>query len=140
MKITCILQMTVQFIITEVAAIFRRQFQNIQLPSPDRASRCRIDHGIMELWNHGIFALPSPFPLVLETWQKESSHSMLQNLVRFSKDCRKCWMKQGELFNISILPSIPKRYWRLINNRTKGIIIYTQNKRGRSLVTALVLK
>ena len=44
---------------------------------------------------------------------------MLQNLIRFLKDGRKCWVKQGEFLILSLLPGVPKKYRRLINNRTK---------------------
>ena len=48
-KLTCILQVTVQSIIIEVGPISRRQLQNNQLHSPGRASRCRRAHGICAL-------------------------------------------------------------------------------------------
>ena len=101
MKLTCILQMTVQFMITEVAAISRRQLKNSQLLSPGRASRCKRTHGIC--------ALPSQFPLILNM-AKEGYQSMLQNLSRFLKDGRNGWEKQGELFTLSLLPGVPEKY------------------------------
>ena len=50
----------------------------------------------------------------------EGYQSMLQSLVRSLEDGRNGWVKKGELFILtSLLPGIPEKYWRLINNRTK---------------------
>ena len=94
--------------ITEVAAISRRQLQNSQLHSAGRASRCRRAHGIS--------AVPSKFPLIItEKMAKEGYQSMLQNLIRFLKDGRKCWVK------LSCLPSV---YYRVSQ---KSILFKSEN-------------
>ena len=84
-------------IITEVTAISRRQLQNSQLHSHGRASRYRRAHGI--------FALSSQFPLMLKTWPKKVNRVYLN---KFLKDGKKCWVKQGELFFLSLLLGVPK--------------------------------
>ena len=108
MKLTYILQVTVQFMITEVAAISWRQLQNSQLHSPGRSARRRR-------------ALCFTFSISLDTenMAKEGYQSMLQNLIRSLKDGRNGWVNQGELFTLSLLPGVPEKYRLLINNRTK---------------------
>ena len=54
---------------------------------------------------------------------EEGYQSMLQNLIRFLKDGRNGWMKQGELFTVSLPPCAPEKYWRLINNKTKALCL-----------------
>ena len=38
-----------------------------------------------------------------ENMANEGYQSMLQNLIRFLKNDRKCWVRQGELFGLTIL-------------------------------------
>ena len=98
MKLTCILQVKAQFIITEVEAGSRLQRQNSQLHSPGRALRYRRTPGIC--------ALLSQFPLLLKTWQMKVSRCMLHNLIRFLKNGRKCWVKLGKLFILILLNKV----------------------------------
>ena len=98
--------MTVQFIITEVAPIFGRQVQNSQLTFKMQKSS----------W-HLCFTVS--ISLGAENMAKEGYQSMVQNLIIFLKDGRMCWVKQGELFILSLLQSVPKEYRHLINNRRK---------------------
>ena len=77
MKLTCILQVTVQLTTFEVATISQRQLQNSQLHSPGRASRCRRAHGIC--------ALPSQFPMILKTWQKKVTRVCFRISLNFRK-------------------------------------------------------
>ena len=68
------------------------------------------------LWN---LCFTVSISLYTENIAKEGYQSMLQNLIRFLKDGRNGWVKQGELFTLSLLLCAPEKYWRLTNNRTK---------------------
>ena len=86
-----------QFMITEVAAISQRQPQNSQLHTWPSFKMQKSS------WN---LCFTVSISLDTEDMAKEGYQSMLQNLIRFLKDGRNGWVKQGELFALSLLPGV----------------------------------
>ena len=107
MKLTGILQATVQFMITKVAEATSKQSVALSWPSFEMQKSS---------WNL-CFTVSISFDT--GNMVKEGYQSMLQNLIIILKDGRNGWVKQGKLFTLSLLPGVPEKYWRLINNRTK---------------------
>ena len=98
MKLTCILRVTAQFIITDVSAISWGQFQNSQLrlSSPS----FKIQKG------SGNLSFTVSISLDAENMENEGYRSILQDLIRFLKDVRKCWVKQKEIFILTLLNKV----------------------------------
>ena len=97
MTLTCMLRVTAQFIITDVTAVSWRQLQKSQLHFPGPVSRYRRAHEICAFIISISLDRGGGGLALDENMTNEGYMSMPQNLIRFLKDDRRCWVKQREL-------------------------------------------
>ena len=62
-----------------------------------------------------------------ESIAKEGYHIMLQNLIRFLKDGRKCWVKQRELFSSSVTAGCPQKVLAFDQQYNKSLLFNLEN-------------